>query len=238
MQGYRRAWWGLTGLFTLLGMLVALQAVPGPLLVLLVLSLLTVGGRVNAVRARLRPGQPPAAEHGRRQRFAHALAVGAAAAVGGTGALGLTVLLGVSALPLLLLLVASSPAALAWYAATWPTTRNRVPPRASDGATRHRNPMADPQQVTDSPTPPQALLDPTQLTELATVLLCHRWRCSYLTLQHTTDVRARELLVQQRQLYLDELALRDPIAFARWLGDGARAASDPGPYLAPPEARG
>ena len=39
-------------------------------------------------------------------------------------------------------------------------------------------------------------------------------------------------MVQRRQEYLDALERRDPHGFARWIGLGARAASDPGRYVA------
>ena len=39
-------------------------------------------------------------------------------------------------------------------------------------------------------------------------------------------------VVQRRQEYLDALERRDPHGFARWMDLGARAASDPGRYVA------
>ncbi|MEV6823756.1 hypothetical protein [Amycolatopsis sp. NPDC051102] len=66
---------------------------------------------------------------------------------------------------------------------------------------------------------------------LSTDELCTAWRRSYCRLLVTQDVPARRQLVQRRQDYLDEIERRDRSGFLHWLADGARAGSDPGPYL-------
>ena len=69
---------------------------------------------------------------------------------------------------------------------------------------------------------------------LTTEELCVAWRASYPALQRAQTAADRIGLVQVRAGYLDALQQRDPGSFARWLDSGARAAGDPGRYLASP----
>ena len=61
--------------------------------------------------------------------------------------------------------------------------------------------------------------------------LCWAWRRSYAQLQRTTDPEGLARLAAQRQGYLDELEHRHPTRFTAWIDSGARAASDPHPYI-------
>jgi hypothetical protein len=61
--------------------------------------------------------------------------------------------------------------------------------------------------------------------------LCLAWRTSFVHLQAATTPLARALLVQRRQLVLDELTHRHEAGVARWLTSGARAASNPRRFL-------
>jgi len=61
--------------------------------------------------------------------------------------------------------------------------------------------------------------------------LCLVWRQSYAWLLKTPPGQGRERLVRMRSSVLDEMESRDADGFARWLQDGARAASDPSRYL-------
>jgi hypothetical protein len=72
---------------------------------------------------------------------------------------------------------------------------------------------------------------PVPVAELATEDLCVAWRRSYFLLLLATDERARRLVVQRRQDFLDEIERRDRRGFLRWLDSGAKAGSDPAPYL-------
>lgn len=67
---------------------------------------------------------------------------------------------------------------------------------------------------------------------LTTAQLCQAWRVSFTALDTLDGPEERARVVQRRQEYLDALERRDPHGFARWIGLGARAASDPGRYLA------
>lgn len=76
--------------------------------------------------------------------------------------------------------------------------------------------------------PPPA---PRPVAELSTGDLCAAWRRSYFQLLVARDAATRRSTVERRQDYLDELERRDPRGFVRWLHSGARAGSDPGPFL-------
>jgi hypothetical protein len=69
------------------------------------------------------------------------------------------------------------------------------------------------------------------VADMATEELCVAWRRSYFHLLLATDARIRRQVVQRRQDFLDEIERRDRRGFLRWLDSGARAGSDPGPYL-------
>lgn len=64
--------------------------------------------------------------------------------------------------------------------------------------------------------------------------LCQAWRRSFVHLA-TCRLPSRRLeIVHLRQLYLDELDRRHPVAVQRWLTSGARAASNPMPFVERP----
>jgi hypothetical protein len=67
--------------------------------------------------------------------------------------------------------------------------------------------------------------------DLTVGALCLAWRRSYLELQRTTDEPTWQRVIRLRTEYLDELERQDREGFARWLGSGARAGSDPQRYL-------
>ena len=62
--------------------------------------------------------------------------------------------------------------------------------------------------------------------------LCCAWRSSFVALQRAASVESRLRVVTVRALYLDELERRAGPAVQAWLESGARAASDPGRFLA------
>ena len=79
---------------------------------------------------------------------------------------------------------------------------------------------------------PEPVRDQAAVSALSTSELCLAWRRSYLELLRATDDPTRQRVVWLRREYLDELERRDREGFARWLGSGARAGSDPQRYLA------
>jgi hypothetical protein len=97
-------------------------------------------------------------------------------------------------------------------------------------------PAADPPGAEDTTVPPPVAA-PRRVTcppadGLTTAELCQAWRVSFTALDTLDRPEERAQVVQRRQEYLDALERRDPSGFARWIGLGARAASDPGRYLA------
>lgn len=72
------------------------------------------------------------------------------------------------------------------------------------------------------------LRDPRDLTDTE---LCEAWRISYLFVSRVGDPMSVDRIAAQRQRYLDEIQRRDPQGFARWMASGARAASNPAPFL-------
>jgi hypothetical protein len=61
--------------------------------------------------------------------------------------------------------------------------------------------------------------------------LCQAWRRSFVHLTACRLPSRRLELVSLRQAYLDELGRRHPAAVDSWLASGARAASNPMPFL-------
>jgi hypothetical protein len=61
--------------------------------------------------------------------------------------------------------------------------------------------------------------------------LCRAWRRSFVHLSASRLPARRLELVSLRQAYLDELDRRHPAAVQSWLVSGARAASNPMPFL-------
>jgi hypothetical protein len=72
---------------------------------------------------------------------------------------------------------------------------------------------------------------PRDLSTLDDAALCLAWRRSFLMLEEARSGPDRVALVVQRQLYLDELQRRSPQGVAAWLASGARASSNPMPFL-------
>ncbi len=129
---------------------------------------------------------------------------------------GLIALFGVLALLILGLLIACSPALLRAFLARVPKIGTCDPP-------------------TNTALTPPAQPPPTSLPPDARVFsdaeLCWQWRTTFAVLQRTLTPAERLHIVQTRAALLEKLARRDPAWCTRWLGSGARAASDPTRFL-------
>lgn len=75
------------------------------------------------------------------------------------------------------------------------------------------------------------LPDADTLGTLDDEALCRAWRRSFVHLSASRLPARRLEVVSLRQAYLDELARRHPTAVQHWLASGARAASNPMPFL-------
>ncbi len=70
-----------------------------------------------------------------------------------------------------------------------------------------------------------------KVREMTDAELCHAWRRSFVALERARGVHLRALLVQTRQLLLDEFEKRHPEGLRTWLSSGARAAGGPDRFI-------
>ncbi len=69
-----------------------------------------------------------------------------------------------------------------------------------------------------------------QAEDLSTAELCRSWQITSAALQRLADPGHRQLLVERRVEYLDELERRDPQGFTRWFAE-APTGTDPTPFF-------
>ncbi len=210
MSTYRTLWRTAVGAFTVLGAGLAFLFLPTHTLIGIGVLVAVPGGVIAAAvhtRTRTRTDNdtdvPP-------PRY---LVKGAGlAALGVIAALGLIAVFGAAALLTLGLLAVGAPAVLRPLLAHVPHARTST-------------------TVTPLPPPPPAASVPMDCQVFTDAELCWRWRTSFAVLQYTLAPAERLHIVQTRSALLDELARRNPEGFTRWLGSGARAASDPARYF-------
>lgn len=117
-----------------------------------------------------------------------------------------------------------------------PTPASPAPPAKRTSASHHRGAGSGPSAllrqaaIGSAPAPSAATAMPKDVLHLSDDELCLTWRRSFAALAKYGGPE-RSSIVDLRQACLDELQRRDPVGFARWLGAGARAASDPSRYL-------
>lgn len=92
-------------------------------------------------------------------------------------------------------------------------TATAVPPTTARAATLH----------------PAELLSP--VPQLSTRALGQEWLRTSTLLAGELDPAVRAALVRRREEVLDELEVRDPDGFSRWLGGGPVPGSDPADYV-------
>jgi hypothetical protein len=103
-----------------------------------------------------------------------------------------------------------------------PRSPEQLPDTGTGTATIAAARVEDPEPAPDMPAEPWLLDD---------YALCCAWRKSYVVLERPHSPATRLLVVQLRQLYLDELERRNPSGLAEWLASGARAAGDPTRFI-------
>jgi hypothetical protein len=146
------------------------------------------------------------------------------ALIGGTpgGAIaGFVVLLGAGVCFLAVLVLASSPPAAGAYIRWLRSTP--APSAAQLDAVARALAYTSPDCVPFVP--------PAELDRLTDEQLCQAWRASYTALQQQSSANQKMATVAERQEYLDEFERRNPNGFVAWLASGARAPSNPLPYL-------
>ncbi len=70
-----------------------------------------------------------------------------------------------------------------------------------------------------------------KVREMTDAELCHAWRHSFVSLERARGAHRRALVVQTRQLLLDEVEARHPAGLRAWLSSGARAAGGPDRFI-------
>jgi hypothetical protein len=124
-------------------------------------------------------------------------------------------------------------AALAAYVATALMTRwSNTPTTAASG------PSPAPQRAVVSATDQQD--EPIDLATthetvrtMTDAELCQAWRSSFVALQRVRSPHVRGLIVQTRQVLLDEIDARHPAGLQAWLASGAQAAGGPDRFIDP-----
>jgi len=125
-------------------------------------------------------------------------------------------------------------AALAAYVVTvglmarWGKTLSGPRPEAATAPTDETPSMTDDESETTS-----VVVTHDSVRQMSDAELCHAWRCSFVALQRARGLRVRALVVQTRQLLLDEVEARYPAGLQAWLVSGARAAGGPDRFIGP-----
>ncbi len=226
MRTYRRIW-------VIMGALLAVGGIAG-LVKLQIVDIILLALMFGALGGWLYSTVHHRADHpaGRRQ-IARA---GVEAAAGGVAGAGLIALLGGTAFLLLVLFAVASPWSVGMFRKAAIRFEGREPgavpgPRSpiaqATPPRRRRKPAAAPEP--EGRTVPSAPTMPN-VTAMTIGELCQAWRHSFTVLAKS-NAGGRLRVVELRQACLDELQVRDPAGFARWLGAGARAASDPSRFL-------
>jgi len=152
-------------------------------------------------------------------------ALGGAAVV---AAAGLIAVGGFAGVLLVLMLVGCSPQLWDAVRSRWPTVLGGGPTEPADD-TSVASPLAE------------SLPAPADLRDLDDAELCLVWRHTFVALEAPLPVPHHVEVVLLREAILDELQRRCPAGFEAWLAAGARAPSNPLPYVAPltsPRRRG
>lgn len=116
---------------------------------------------------------------------------------------------------------------------SWPSRAGTTPPQPTPPSVSRPAlrppPRSAPQPASQQPASQPALRSPA---DQSTPQLCVAWQRTYFMLRELPTGTTPAELVDLRGRLLDEFERRDPDGFTRWLATGARAASNPGRYLA------
>ena len=95
-----------------------------------------------------------------------------------------------------------------------------------------------PSATDDEAEPPSVVVTHDVVRQMSDAELCRAWRRSFVALHQARSLRVRALVVQTRQLLLDEVEARYPAGLQAWLGSGARAAGGPDRFIGPTRGGG
>ena len=82
-------------------------------------------------------------------------------------------------------------------------------------------------------TPKSVVLMPDTVRRMSDAEICHAWRHTFEALQRARGLHLRTMIVETRQLLLDEVTDRYPTQVQAWLDSGAHAGSDPERFIRP-----
>ncbi len=214
MHILRLLWLGVAGALTAVAVTGTVVAAPLPLVLIL-------AGITAAVHATYplwgRAGRCPSVFG----RYAAAAAYSAPAVL---LVAGLSSVAGLSTVPVLLLLVATSPPATRWYA-------ERVGRQTESGQRTGGAAAQHGRRSTGATAPNLRLVSANEVSALSDEELCLAWRTTFTALHRATGANELAQIAAARRDYLDELERRYPTAVRRWISSGARAASNPARYL-------
>jgi hypothetical protein len=198
MSEYRRLWWATTLAIGVPSALLGLTFSPTPGVVAAVIVLGLAAG------AKVVPGAA-AVRWWRDLSCAAVLAFAAGPA------------LGAATLPLLMVLVVSSPSMVALVGEKLATGQPTIPAAAAQMRARDAS----------------SELEELGLTSLDSPALCELWRSSFVRLKLASSPHERVVVARLRARLLDEMERRDSGGFAAWLSRGPSAASQPRWMAAP-----
>ena len=115
---------------------------------------------------------------------------------------------------------------------TWGKPRSGARPGATTAPTDKTPPTTD-----DEAEPTSIVVTHDLVRQMTDAELCHAWRRSFVALQRARGVHLRTLVVQTRQLLLDEVDARHPAGLQAWLSSGARSRRRPRPVHRPHRRR-
>ena len=222
MARYRNGWMLVTAVTATVGVWTALQTWPLVGVLGAFVCVAFVGGSL---------AEAAAPERGRR-RVRPVAAVAGLSGVGAVAAAGLMAMSGLLGLLVVAVLAITCPQ-------VWSALRRRRPNKAFGQAIAAQSPEQLPETGTGTATIAAALVEdpepasdvPAEPWLLDDYALCCAWRRSYVILERPHSPATHLRVVTLRQLYLDELELRNPSGMAEWLASGPRAAGDPTRFI-------
>jgi hypothetical protein len=215
MAPYRSMWSISAGVVAGVGLALALIAVPVGAIVALTIFGLLVGSAITWALLKDAAARPL-----RRVFWGGAVSGGVMVVVG-----GLSAALGIIGLLLVLAMIVTSPAFLAWLRRCLPRAeRADSSPQqpATTAKTLKPSPGTEKTSVGGAATRTLFAIDPTALDDAT---LCAAWQISNVVLKQPEASDLQRLMEVRRQL-LDELQRRHPATFSSWLAATPRATDD------------
>jgi hypothetical protein len=219
---YRDGWVLVTAVTATVGVWTALQTWPLVGVLGAFVCVAFVGGSLAEAAAR---------ERGRK-RLRPVAGIAALSGLSAVAAAGLMAMSGLLGLLVAAVLAVASPR-------VWSAVRRWRRSKASGPAITPQSPEQPPETGTGTATIAAARVEepgpapdvPEEPWLLDDYALCCAWRKSYLVLERPHSPATHLIVVERRQLYLDELERRNPTGLAEWFASGARAAGDPTRFI-------